>query len=474
MWSPSHKLITGLDKHRPGVHLRLRNLFGDNVDVSSLLHSSCLNELCYQSVYDVRKGPGIRDMLDVVYSSTNLQILELRSRKYYREIGLEDFALRDVRTLPPLQEIRFTGQIFASQALCRLEGLIDWSRLRRLKVSPLKTYRIFLERSQHQLSNLQFLAVGHNGSEQLSIRNWTGDIGCLCDDDYAPPIYYSSLLHLNNLTELLLSKGAYVNAHGGRYEYPLQAAVYSGDLATVELLLNHGAQVNAKSRIMGNALQIAACRPNMAIIELLLDHGADFVSPGVMFDDVLQICIHQHNVDLTIKLITLGAPIQVQERSLFGYDIHLYGYPPNIKDYIDGSILSSASNAAVFDTAKGTRWSGSYFSLRHGKQFDTSFGIHTIPHVLLDGEVLISGTGEDRSRRFDIHGRTTPATGLISFVKIYESRLWMCSGQLQADGNTIIGRWGAKKGDCGIFKVVRLELSGSIGPLRDGLVSGIY
>ena len=456
MWSPGHKLIAGLDKYRPGVRLRLRNLFGSNVDVPSLLHSSCLNELCYQALYDGLKGTEIHHILDVVYSSTNLQILELRNRKCKPEIGLEDFALRDVRTLPSLQELRFTGPIFDSKALCRLQGLIDWSRLRRLKVSPLKTYRTFLERSQTQLSNLQLLAVGQNESELLPVRNWAGDLGCLYDDDYAPPIYYSSLLHLNIMTELLLCKGADVNAHGGRYEYPLQAAVYSGDLTTVELLLNHGARVNARSRIMGNALQIAACISNMAIIELLLGHGADFVSPGVMFDDVLQICVHQNNVDITTKLITLGGPIRVPERSISDDDLHLYGYPPDVKDDIGCSILSSASSSAIVDIAKGTRWSGSYFSLRHRKQFETSFDILHMPHVVLDGELLFSGAGEDRARRFDIHGRTIPASGLISFVKIYESHIWMCSGQLQADGSTIIGRWGARKGDCGVFKVVRL------------------
>ncbi|MCJ1399174.1 hypothetical protein MMC11_002376 [Xylographa trunciseda] len=184
----------------------------------------------------------------------------------------------------------------------RLENVIDWSQLRHLKVSPLRTYRGFLKRSQTQLSNLKSFTIGKNESEKLPVRNWSGDIGCPSTDNFAAPIYYSSLLQLRTLTKLLLAKGADVHAHGGRYEYPLPAAVYSGDLVTLELLLNHGgsviekqfhdgAHVNAKSRLLGNALQMAACKSNMAIVEMLLNRRADFVSPGVMFDDVLQICL---------------------------------------------------------------------------------------------------------------------------------------------------------------------------------------
>ncbi|MCJ1391065.1 hypothetical protein MMC18_003926 [Xylographa bjoerkii] len=472
VWSPSHKLITGLDKYCPGVQLKLRNLSGGKVDVPSLLHSICLNEFCYQALYDNLRGSGIREILDVVLSSANLQTLELKSR-HNPEIGLEDFTLRDIRSLSPLQEIRLVGRIFKPQALNQLENLIDWSRLQRLKVSPLKIYRTFLKRSQIQLSNLQSMAVGQNESEQLPIQNWSGDIGCPHDDDYAPPIYYSSLLHLNSLTELLLAKGANVNAHGGRYEYPLQAAIYSGDVATVEMLLRHGAQVNARSRIMGNALQMAACKSNTAIIVLLLDHGAEFASPGVMFDDVLQVCLNQHDVDLTIRFLNAGAPIRVPERYLWGCDIHGNGHSHDLLGSTDECIPGSASNSVIVYTLEGTRWSGLYSSCQNGRKFNTSFEIHTMVSVILNSVIPFQGAGEDEAGLFDIHGRLSPSTGLVSFIKIYASFHYMCSGKLQANGNTLIGRWGARKGDFGVFEVARPGSSVSIRPLRDSFVPGI-
>jgi len=294
------------------------------------------------------------------------------------------------------------------------------------------------------------------------------------DENYAPTIYYSSLLRLSTLTELLLAKGADVNARGGRYKYPLQAAVYSDDLATVELLLNHGAHVNAKSRIMGNALQMAACKSNIAIIKLLLDRGADFVSPGVMFDDVLQICLHQHNIDLLIQLISAGAPIRVPERPQWADDIHGYSHLPKFPDATSKCIRSSASSSTVLETAKNTCWSGLYSSFHSGKQFDTSFDIHTMPHMVDDKEIPFSGIGKDGFGLFEVHGRTTPDSGLISFIKIYnESFHWTCSGYFQADGNSMIGRWAGMKRNSGMFKLVRAGPSGSIGPLGEDFMLGI-
>ena len=457
VWHPTHKLIAGLDKYCSDVRLNLRNLSG-HVDVPSLSHSRCLSELCYQALHNKVLGPAISDILDIVLSSANLQTLELKTQNRYREISIKDFAIRDIRRWPLLQEIRLVGRVFDQQSLNQLGSLVDWSRIRRLKIGPFQSYRTFLKRLQAQFSHLEALAIVHNKSERLPVRNWSGDIGRPYDDEYAPPIYYSSLLNLNILTELLLANGADVNAHGGRYEYPLQAAVYSGDLPTVKLLLHHGAHVNAKSRIMGNALQMAACKSDMAMILLLLDYGADFVSPGVMFDDVIQISLHQHDVDLIIKFILAGAPIRIPERNI-GSGTYEYGHKPNHTRTSDESISGSAPRSVfVNDSAEGTSgWAGQYSLFQTGKEFDTSFNIRIMSHVVLDGELPFCGTGEDGADHFEIYGRTTLANGLVSFVEIHASSHRICSGQLQADGDTLNGHWGTRKGDSGAFKVVRVH-----------------
>ena len=73
------------------------------------------------------------------------------------------------------------------------------------------------------------------------------------------------------MVELLLAKGADVNAQGGRYGTALQAALYRGHEEVVELLLAKGADVNAQGGRYGNALQAASVYGNKKVIELLLD-----------------------------------------------------------------------------------------------------------------------------------------------------------------------------------------------------------
>ena len=55
--------------------------------------------------------------------------------------------------------------------------------------------------------------------------------------------------------ELLLNKGADVNAQGGEYGNALQVASYRGHEAVVRLLLDKGADVNAQGGRYGNALR---------------------------------------------------------------------------------------------------------------------------------------------------------------------------------------------------------------------------
>jgi ankyrin repeat protein len=56
------------------------------------------------------------------------------------------------------------------------------------------------------------------------------------------------------VVNLLLEKGADVNAQGGEYGNALQASLYGGHAVVVRLLLDKGADVNAQGDYFGNAL----------------------------------------------------------------------------------------------------------------------------------------------------------------------------------------------------------------------------
>jgi hypothetical protein len=88
--------------------------------------------------------------------------------------------------------------------------------------------------------------------------------------------------------ELLLSKGADVNAQGGQHGNALQAASLGGHDKVVELLLSKGADVNAQGGQYGNALQAASLGGHDKVVELLLSKGADVNAQGGEYGNALQ------------------------------------------------------------------------------------------------------------------------------------------------------------------------------------------
>lgn len=77
--------------------------------------------------------------------------------------------------------------------------------------------------------------------------------------------------HGKACVELLLAKGANVNATDGNGETALHKAAYYGNKDVIEILLTHGASINATNKNGKTPLQVAS-KPEIA--ELLRQHGA--------------------------------------------------------------------------------------------------------------------------------------------------------------------------------------------------------
>lgn len=106
------------------------------------------------------------------------------------------------------------------------------------------------------------------------------------------------------IIKLLLNKGANVNAQRGHYGNALQAASYKGHKHTVKLLLNKGANINAQSGFYGNALQAASYNGHKQIVKLLLDKGANVNAQGGFYGNALQAASfdgHEHIVKLLVQ-----------------------------------------------------------------------------------------------------------------------------------------------------------------------------
>ena len=86
----------------------------------------------------------------------------------------------------------------------------------------------------------------------------------------------ASSSNVKAVVELLLDRGADVNARGDLGYTPLhQAAYWNEDPAVIELLLDHGADINAVSDFGYTAINRAAAGVAVpAVVELLLERGA--------------------------------------------------------------------------------------------------------------------------------------------------------------------------------------------------------
>lgn len=104
-----------------------------------------------------------------------------------------------------------------------------------------------------------------NALQAASIYNWQGALPWEVAND-APRAPWGNTF---KTVELLLSKGANVNAQGGEYGNALQAASANGCINIVELLLSNGADVKAKGGPHGTALKAAKHFGHKEVVKLL-------------------------------------------------------------------------------------------------------------------------------------------------------------------------------------------------------------
>lgn len=95
------------------------------------------------------------------------------------------------------------------------------------------------------------------------------------DEDGVTPLYKAALMGHKDMAELLLAHGANVNLKDENGVTPLYKAAEEGHKDVAELLLDKGADVNAMSKNGGTPLYEAAESGSKEVVELLLARGAD-------------------------------------------------------------------------------------------------------------------------------------------------------------------------------------------------------
>ncbi|KAH7016244.1 ankyrin repeat-containing domain protein [Microdochium trichocladiopsis] len=127
------------------------------------------------------------------------------------------------------------------------------------------------------------------------------------------------------VVQLLLDKGANINAQGGYYRNALQAASFRGHREVVQLLLDKGADINAQGGYYSNALQAASYGGDREVVQLLLDKGADVNAQGGDYGNALQAASHEGHREIVQLLLDNGADVNAQG-GLFGNALQAASY----------------------------------------------------------------------------------------------------------------------------------------------------
>lgn len=128
-------------------------------------------------------------------------------------------------------------------------------------------------------------------------------------DSLCPPLYYAARAGLIKPVELLLIRGADINAYGRRYHNALRAASIAGHQKVVQLLLEEGADFNIQGDEHGNALIAASSGGHKDVVRLLLDKGADVNALGGTYGNALQAASYWGHEDVMRFLIDKGADV---------------------------------------------------------------------------------------------------------------------------------------------------------------------
>ncbi|KAJ7327642.1 ankyrin repeat-containing domain protein [Mycena albidolilacea] len=91
----------------------------------------------------------------------------------------------------------------------------------------------------------------------------------------------------------------------------LQAASFNGHKDIAELLISRGANVNAQHEYYGTALQAASSKGHKDIAELLINTGADVTAQGGEYGTALQAASSNGHKDIAELLINKGADVNV-------------------------------------------------------------------------------------------------------------------------------------------------------------------
>ena len=136
------------------------------------------------------------------------------------------------------------------------------------------------------------------------------------------PLMIAALSGNTETVELLLDRGANIEAKDNMGRTPLHLAALCGNTETVELLLNRGANIEAKDNegwtplllaaLSGNTLLLVTLSGNTETVELLIKHGANIEAKDNEGHTPLHLAALYGNTETVELLLDRGANIEAK------------------------------------------------------------------------------------------------------------------------------------------------------------------
>lgn len=140
-----------------------------------------------------------------------------------------------------------------------------------------------------------------NNGANLSLKDYWGDA----------PLHYATRSEKIDICDLLLSKGADINAYGS-YNTPLEIAVEKNNFELFELLIKKGANINSEtSSRKTTPLIVASFNGYMRFVEYLVKKGADVNLLNENGESALYMATLRGFIDICKYLVKNGANVNI-------------------------------------------------------------------------------------------------------------------------------------------------------------------
>ncbi|XP_071090384.1 uncharacterized protein [Haliotis cracherodii] len=113
----------------------------------------------------------------------------------------------------------------------------------------------------------------------------------------------------DNITHLLINKGAEVNQADDSLNTPLHIACRNGNISNIRILLEASAHVNARDTNGATPLLLACKLRHSKVVKLLIDVGADVSTSNDACETCLHLCCERGKLSLVEMLLDAGAPV---------------------------------------------------------------------------------------------------------------------------------------------------------------------